>query len=384
LTKKLGRPIFAPFVCCQEVPVPPVVRAEPAADRPAGGGPDPSIPAISLRGLRKEFAGAVVAVQDLDLDVAEGEFVTLLGPSGSGKTTVLRLIAGFEQPTAGRVALRGRDVTGVPPFDRDVHTVFQDYALFPHLSVLRNVEYPLRIAKVGRADRRERALEALATVRLEAMAERAPTALSGGQRQRVALARALVDRPAVLLLDEPLGALDLKLREQMQVELKQIQRASGITFVLVTHDQDEALTLADRVVVFSDGRVEQAGPAAEVYERPATAFVAGFVGTSNVLGSALIGRDGTWSVRPEKIAVGPPAESAPAGHTSVPGTVAELIYTGPTTRCVVDLDAGGQLTALLLNGATERPAPERGEPVRLSWRPEHEVRLHDTPQPENP
>jgi len=221
--------------------------------------------------VRKEFAGGVVAVHGLDLDVAEGEFVTLLGPSGSGKTTVLRMIAGFEQPTAGTVTLRGRDVTAAPPFDRDVHTVFQDYALFPHLSVLGNVEYPLRIAGVSKAQRRERARSALATVRLEAMAERAPTALSGGQRQRVALARALVDRPAVLLLDEPLGALDLKLREQMQIELARIQRDSGITFVLVTHDQDEALTLADRVVVFNDGRVEQAGPPHEVYERPASA-----------------------------------------------------------------------------------------------------------------
>ena len=219
-------------------------------------------PAISLRGLRKEFAGGVVAVHDLDLDIAEGEFVTLLGPSGSGKTTVLRMIAGFERPTAGTVALRGRDVTAAPPFDRDVHTVFQDYALFPHLTVAGNVEYPLRIAGVNKAERRERAREALATVRLDAMADRAPTALSGGQRQRVALARALVDRPAVLLLDEPLGALDLKLREQMQIELAQLQRGSGITFVLVTHDQDEALTLADRIVVFNEGRVEQAGAGA--------------------------------------------------------------------------------------------------------------------------
>ena len=314
----------------------------------------------------------------LGLDIADGEFVTLLGPSGSGKTTVLRLIAGFEQPTAGTVALRGRDVTAVPPFDRDVHTVFQDYALFPHLSVLRNVEYPLRIAGVDRTERRDRALEALATVRLEQMAERAPTALSGGQRQRVALARALVDRPAVLLLDEPLGALDLKLREQMQVELKQIQRASGITFVLVTHDQDEALTLADRVVVFNEGRVEQAGLAAEVYERPETAFVAGFVGTSNVLGPDLVGRPGTWSVRPEKIAVGPADEPAPDGRSTVLGRVTELIYTGPTTRCVIDLDAGGQLISLMLNGADERPPPERGQPVRLSWRAEHEVRLHES------
>ena len=225
-------------------------------------------PAISLRGVRKEFPGGVVAVHGLDLDIADGEFVTLLGPSGSGKTTVLRMIAGFERPTAGTVSLRGHDVTATPPFERDVHTVFQDYALFPHLSVRRNVEYPLRIAKVPRVQRRERAMEALATVRLEGMADRSPAALSGGQRQRVALARALVGRPSVLLLDEPLGALDLKLREQMQVELQQIQRAAGITFVLVTHDQDEALTLADRIVVFDAGRVEQVGPAREVYERP--------------------------------------------------------------------------------------------------------------------
>jgi putative spermidine/putrescine transport system ATP-binding protein len=365
--------------------VPPVVRAVPTPDPPSGR-PQNAVTAISLRGLRKEFAGGVLAVADLDLDIAEGEFVTLLGPSGSGKTTVLRMIAGFEQPSAGTVSLRGRDVTGVAPFDRDVHTVFQDYALFPHLSVLRNVEYPLRIAKVGRTERRQRALDALATVRLQAMAERAPTALSGGQRQRVALARALVDRPAVLLLDEPLGALDLKLREQMQIELKQIQRASGITFVLVTHDQDEALTLADRVVVFSQGRVEQAGPAHEVYERPATAFVAGFVGTSNLLGPDLIdpdptGRDGSWSVRPEKITIGALDDPEPGDRRTAVGVVDELVYTGPTTRCVVSLEGGGQLSVLLLNGATgheaELAVPDRGQRVRLSWRKEHEIRLHD-------
>ena len=334
-------------------------------------------PAISLRGVRKEFPGGVVAVHDLDLDVEDGEFVTLLGPSGSGKTTVLRLVAGFERPTAGTVTLGGRDVTDVPPFERDVHTVFQDYALFPHLSVLRNVEYPLRIAKVARAERRERALEALATVRLEKMADRAPSALSGGQRQRVALARALVGRPSVLLLDEPLGALDLKLREQMQVELQQIQRAAGITFVLVTHDQDEALTLADRVVVFNDGRVEQAGAPHELYERPASPFVAGFVGTSNLLrddaARSLLGRDGTWSVRPEKIRLADPDTAAPDGATTATGTVDEIVYTGATTRCLVALEAGARLSVLVVNDGEPTRTPQRGDAVRLYWRPEHEV-----------
>jgi putative spermidine/putrescine transport system ATP-binding protein len=337
-------------------------------------------PAISLRGVRKEFPGGVVAVHDLDLDIADGEFVTLLGPSGSGKTTVLRMIAGFERPTAGTVGLGGRDVTDVPPFERDVHTVFQDYALFPHLSVLRNVEYPLRIAKVPRARRRERALEALATVGLEGMADRSPTALSGGQRQRVALARALVGRPSVLLLDEPLGALDLKLRERMQVELQQIQRAAGITFVLVTHDQDEALILADRVVVFDAGRVEQVGSPREVYERPATPFVAGFVGTSNLLrpdaARTVLGRDGTWSVRPEKIRLAAPHADAPTGATTATGTVSEIVYTGATTRCLVALDTPGtaaRLSVLLVNDGDPVARPERGDAVRLYWQPEHEV-----------
>jgi putative spermidine/putrescine transport system ATP-binding protein len=337
-------------------------------------------PAISLRGVRKEFPGGVVAVHDLDLDIADGEFVTLLGPSGSGKTTVLRMIAGFERPTAGTVGLGGRDVTDVPPFERDVHTVFQDYALFPHLSVLRNVEYPLRIAKVPRARRRERALEALGTVGLEGMADRSPTALSGGQRQRVALARALVGRPSVLLLDEPLGALDLKLRERMQVELQQIQRAAGITFVLVTHDQDEALILADRVVVFDAGRVEQVGSPREVYERPATPFVAGFVGTSNLLrpdaARTVLGRDGTWSVRPEKIRLAAPHADAPSGATTATGTVSEIVYTGATTRCLVALDTPGtaaRLSVLLVNDGDPVARPERGDAVRLYWQPEHEV-----------
>ena len=344
-------------------------RARTAAAPVTDARPAAPTPAIALRGVRKEFPGGVVAVHSLDLDVAEGEFVTLLGPSGSGKTTVLRMIAGFEQPTAGTVALRGRDVTAAPPFDRDVHTVFQDYALFPHLTVAGNVEYPLRIAGVGKAERRERAREALATVRLEAMADRVPTALSGGQRQRVALARALVDRPAVLLLDEPLGALDLKLREQMQIELAQLQRGSGITFVLVTHDQDEALTLADRVVVFNDGRVEQAGAPTEVYERPASAFVAGFVGTSNIV-------DGV-SVRPEKIGLAPAGAPVPDGRRGVEGTVDELVYTGATTRCVVALDHGATLSVLLLNGPEATAVPARGERVLLTWHPEHETKLKE-------
>jgi putative spermidine/putrescine transport system ATP-binding protein len=361
--------------------VPSVTGSAPAtAQDRAGDTQTGETLAISLRGVRKEFAGGVVAVHEIDLDVAEGEFVTLLGPSGSGKTTVLRLVAGFEQPTAGQVLLRGRDVTSAPPFDRDVHTVFQDYALFPHLSVLRNVEYPLRIAKVPKAERRDRALAALAMVRLEGLANRAPTELSGGQRQRVALARALVDRPAVLLLDEPLGALDLKLREQMQIELKEIQRSSGITFVFVTHDQDEALTLADRVVVFSEGRVAQAGTPHDVYERPASAFVAGFVGTSNVLGERaariVLQSEGSWSIRPEKIAVSDVEKPVPSDLRQAYGVVDEVVYTGATTRCVVSLEAGGVLSALLLNGSDQDQEFVRGQSVRLSWHPENEVRLN--------
>src|SRR5689334_16933100 len=260
------------------------------------------------------------------------------------------MIAGFELPTAGTVELGGVDVTRTPPFRRDVNTVFQDYALFPHMSVAQNVEYGLRVKGVGKAERARKAGEALEMVRLEGMGERRPPQLSGGQRQRVALARALVNRPRVLLLDEPLGALDLKLREQMQVELKAIQREVGITFVFVTHDQDEALTLCDRLAVMRDGRLEQVGAAVEVYERPRTRFVAEFVGTSNVLSGAaartLLGSDRTASVRPERIrlvdgATGPEEIRAE-------GVVREVVYAGAETRLVVDADAGVVLTALLL------------------------------------
>jgi putative spermidine/putrescine transport system ATP-binding protein len=240
-------------------------------------------PAVSARGLTKHF-GDVRAVDDLDLAIADGEFFSMLGPSGSGKTTVLRLIAGFEQPTSGQVLLGEDDVTDLPPHRRDVNTVFQDYAIFPHMDVVTNVEYGLRVKRVERKERRRRAEEALAVVRLEGYGGRRPNQLSGGQRQRVALARALVNRPKVLLLDEPLGALDLKLRREMQLELKQIQRDVGITFVFVTHDQEEALSMSDRVAVFNEGKVEQVAAPVELYETPASPFVAGFVGTSNRIG----------------------------------------------------------------------------------------------------
>src|SRR6188472_3405129 len=292
-------------------------------------------PQIELIGVRKVFAD-VVAVEGADLTVEDGELFAILGPSGSGKTTVLRMIAGFEQPTSGVIKLGGVDVTGVPARHRDVNTVFQEYALFPHMSVAQNVEYGLKVRGVPKAERRRRTADALDMVRLTEHAPRRPAELSGGQRQRVALARALVGRPRVLLLDEPLGALDLKLREQMQVELKAIQREVGITFLFVTHDQEEALTLSDRVAVFNDGRIEQVGPAAEVYERPATAFVAGFVGTSNLVqGEAareLVGRDGIYVIRPERVGVFRPGTDPVPGVRTVDATVSEVIYAGPTTR----------------------------------------------------
>src|SRR6202795_975320 len=237
---------------------------------------------VRLEGLRKTF-GDVVAVAGVDLEVREGEFFSLLGPSGCGKTTCLRMIAGFEEPTAGRIVLHGRDVSGLPAYERDVNTVFQDYALFPHMTVHDNVEYRLVVKGIGRAERRRRVGEALAMMRLARLDRRKPSQLSGGQRQRVALARALVNQPSVLLLDEPLGALDLKLREQMQVELKAIQRQVGITFIYVTHDQGEALSMSDRIAVFNKGRIEQIGSPAEIYEHPASVFVAGFVGVSNLV-----------------------------------------------------------------------------------------------------
>jgi putative spermidine/putrescine transport system ATP-binding protein len=340
-------------------------QVEERASRPDGR-PTEEVD-VHLEAVRKTF-GEVVAVADVDLDISRGEFFTLLGPSGSGKTTTLRLIAGFEHPDSGRIYLGGADVTDRPPFDRDVNTVFQDYALFPHMSVGDNVEYGLRIKKVPKRERRERVEEALAMVRLAGFAKRKPSQLSGGQRQRVALARAIVNRPRVLLLDEPLGALDLKLRQEMQIELKRIQQEVGITFAYVTHDQEEALTMSDRVAVFNQGSIEQVGPPAELYEHPATEFVAGFVGVSNVLE-----RDGRrFTVRPEKIRIlGDAQTSEPGGHVEE-GRIRDVVYVGMVTRYVVELDLGGELVVIRQNLETtsSEVVEARGRRVRLEWRPD--------------
>ncbi|MEP6954045.1 MAG: ABC transporter ATP-binding protein [Solirubrobacteraceae bacterium] len=327
---------------------------------------DRGAPDIALVDLVKRY-GELAAVDGVSLDIAHGEFFTMLGPSGSGKTTTLRLIAGFEQSDAGRVELGGQDVTGRPAYARDVNTVFQDYALFPHMTVAANVEYGLRIRKVARAERTRRAAEALDMVRLEGLGARKPGQLSGGQRQRVALARAIVNRPRVLLLDEPLGALDLKLRQEMQSELKRIQREVGITFVYVTHDQEEALTMSDRLAVFNAGRVEQVGAPAEVYERPANEFVAGFVGTSNV-----VERDGRrFTIRPEKVRLLGDRED-PGSMRVEEGTVREVAYAGMVTRYAVELDRGGELQVVRQNLETSSAQAQelQGRRVRVAWHEE--------------
>ena len=304
--------------------------------------------------LTKHY-GEVAAVSGIDLEVQQGEFFTLLGPSGSGKTTTLRMIAGFEKPSGGSVELAGDDVSGVPPYDRAVNTVFQDYALFPHMSVGENVSYGLRVAKVPKEERGRRRDEALEMVRLPGYAGRKPSELSGGQRQRVALARAIVNRPRVLLLDEPLGALDLKLREQMQAELKTIQGEVGITFVYVTHDQDEALTMSDRIAVFNEGLIEQVSSPYDLYERPQTEFVAGFVGVSN-----LLEREGArFTIRPEKIEL--VEEGRVDGLHTERGRVTDTAYAGMVTRYTVALESGGELQLIRQN--TEGPA-EEAESVR--------------------
>jgi putative spermidine/putrescine transport system ATP-binding protein len=320
-----------------------------------------------LSGLTKRY-GEVVAVAGIDLEIARGEFFTMLGPSGSGKTTTLRMIAGFEDPTEGRIELAGEDVSGVPPYDRAVNTVFQDYALFPHMSVGENVEYGMKVARVDKGERGKRRDEALEMVRLPGYADRKPGELSGGQRQRVALARAIVNRPKVLLLDEPLGALDLKLREEMQSELKTIQGEVGITFVYVTHDQDEALTMSDRIAVFNNGRIEQVSSPLELYEHPANEFVAGFVGVSN-----LVERDGArMTIRPEKIELLEPGAQVDHLHTES-GRVVDVSYAGSVTRFTVQLEHGEKLQVVRQNveGASSGALPEQGNEVLVGWRREH-------------
>jgi len=362
--------------------------------------PGSSIPAVTLQDVTKRFGGEVgkrvakstgaaadgqvVAVDGISLEIADGEFFSMLGPSGSGKTTTLRMIAGFELPTSGRILLHGEDVSNRPPFERDVNTVFQDYALFPHMTVGENVGYGLMIRKVPKGDREARVADALAMVRLSGYERRKPGQLSGGQRQRVALARALVNRPRVLLLDEPLGALDLKLREEMQLELKAIQQEVGITFIYVTHDQEEALTMSDRLAVFSKGRIEQVGSPAEVYERPATRFVAGFVGTSNLLtgsvAEAIVGQAGTFTVRPEKIRLARPGDAVGADEASALGTIRNVVYLGSDTRYTVALEAGAELVVTQQNLATSSmdALEAKGRAVRLIWKRIHNFAISDS------
>jgi spermidine/putrescine transport system ATP-binding protein len=375
---------------------------------PADTRPNASAPSVTLDRVSKAF-GPVVAVQDLDLEIERGEFFTMLGPSGCGKTTTLRMVAGFEQPTAGRVLIEGTDVVGTPPHRRPTNTVFQSYALFPHLSVAENVGFGLRRKKIAKADIRRRVGEELERVGLAGEAKRRPAQLSGGQQQRVALARALVNLPKVLLLDEPLGALDLKLRKGLQVELKRIQRDVGITFVYVTHDQEEALTMSDRIAVMNRGAVEQVADPEGVYERPATTFVAGFIGVSNLMPATVEAggevrldtgptvrapeTDGFRAgdrchavVRPEKLRIAA-ADGAPnGGLPSVEGTVESSLYLGTSTQIVVDLGEGVRMTVLYPNAdeAERQRLPGGGARVRLSWQPDHMHLVRESEAPLTP
>jgi putative spermidine/putrescine transport system ATP-binding protein len=343
----------------------------------------PSQPvAIRLQNVKRYFGG-VRAVDDLTLDIYEGEFFCLLGPSGSGKTTCLRLIAGFEQPTAGSIALYGQEMAGVPPYDRDVNTVFQDYALFPHMTIEQNIAYGLMVKGVDKNTRQRKVQEMLNLVRLPEVGKRKPSQLSGGQRQRVALARALVNQPRVLLLDEPLGALDLKLRQEMQVELKTIQQQVGITFIFVTHDQEEALTMSDRIAVFNHGKIEQVGDPSNLYERPETTFVANFVGTSNILegevAQTLLGQAGKFALRPEKISLLEADQSAPPNHILAEGVITDAVYLGIYTRYEVMLAANAPLTVVQQNMAegSAQALAKRGKTVQVMWDKNHIHPLHD-------
>ena len=335
-------------------------------------------PAIELRETSRAF-GSVVALDRVSLSIAPGEFFALLGPSGSGKTTCLRLIAGFDHPDAGRILLDGEDVTDTPPYDRNVNTVFQDYALFPHMTVAENVAYGLRVRGVATSERRRRAIEMLGLVRLGEFADRKPSQLSGGQKKRVALARALINQPKVLLLDEPLGALDLKLREEMQAELKGLQQRLGITFVFVTHDQGEALSMADRVAVFSNGRIEQLDTPRALYAQPRTAFVASFVGSANVVtgdvAERLTGRRAPFAIRPELIEIRAAGGPLPDGLCGADGTLEDVLYHGASSRCHVRVDADTLLAVARTESAVAAPLPPRGSRVRLTWRPGDAVML---------
>jgi len=331
----------------------------------------------------KDFSGEVRAVDDVSLKINDGEFFSLLGPSGSGKTTSLRMIAGFDRPTSGQILLYGQEVSDLPPYERDVNTVFQDYALFPHMTVGENIAYGLMIKKVARAERLNRVDETLDLVRLTGFADRKPGQLSGGQRQRVALARALINHPRVLLLDEPLGALDLKLRQQMQVELKTIQQRVGITFIFVTHDQEEALTMSDRIAVFNSGKVEQIGSPAEIYERPQTPFVAGFVGVSNLISGdvakRITGSEERFTIRPEKIHLASADGEVEGDLFFANGRVRDVVYLGPYTRYLVELEGGGDLVVVEQNlkSTSMDVMKVKGQQTRLSWKKEHINRLGD-------
>ncbi len=331
--------------------------------------------AIVFENVSRHF-GEVRAVDNVSMEVRDGEFFSMLGPSGSGKTTCLRLIAGFERPSAGRILLYGQDVSTLPPYERPVNTVFQDYALFPHMTVGENIAYGLMLKKVAKPERMKRAEEMLDLVRLPGLADRKPSQLSGGQRQRVALARALINQPKVLLLDEPLGALDLKLRQQMQVELKAIQQRVGITFIFVTHDQEEALTMSDRIAVFNQGQIEQVGSPAEMYEHPATPFVAGFVGVSNLISGPLAkqitGSEERFSIRPEKIHLAPLSSQPEANQYAVEGLVRDVIYLGLYTRYLVEV-GGVDLVVVEQNLKTTSMDvfKVKGQRVRLLWDREH-------------
>lgn len=333
---------------------------------------------VEFRSVSRRY-GSVRAVNDVSLQIKAGEFFAMLGPSGSGKTTCLRLIAGFESADAGSIWIGGTEVSARPPYERDVNTVFQDYALFPHMSVLDNVAYPLLVRKVSRGERHARAKEMLGIVQLAEMADRSPAQLSGGQRQRVALARALINRPAVLLLDEPLGALDLKLREQMQIELKQLQRQLGTTFVFVTHDQGEALSMADRVAVFNAGKIEQLDAPRVLYTRPRSAFVARFVGGANVADRALAARLGgasAFAIRPELVDITTASGTPPVDAMQTEGTLLDVQYHGAASRWQVQLDGGGHFVAARAERAGDASlAP--GARVRLSWAARDAVPLED-------